>query len=215
MIFHILNRGVEKRKIFLNQKDYLRFTYNLIDFNNLNTVFSYFERRNLAMRKPKNEKKKIKKEVVDVLSWCLMPNHFHVLTYEKEEKGVSLFSKKITSGYTQYFNLENDRSGVLFQGRSKIISVQNNEHFLWAPFYIAANPLNLFQPDWKEEGIRDPKKAFDFLVSYKWSSFPDLMGENNFKEVINKNLFYKLYNLDEKNFKKDFLEWLSNYKGGC
>jgi len=211
-----LTRGVEKRKIFLDKKDYLRFVHNLYDFNNINYAPPYYKRRKLAMRKPTQpvlRKNKEKKEIVEVLCWALMPNHPHIFLQEKIDGGASVFSKKITSGHTQYFNIRNKRIGVLFQGRSKIILVKHDAHFLHLPFYILSNPLDLFQPDWREKGIKNLKKAFEFLENYQWSALLDLIGKENFPEVINKNLFYELFDTNEKQFKKDFIEWLKNYDG--
>ncbi|MBU3942515.1 hypothetical protein KKA24_00865, partial [Patescibacteria group bacterium] len=88
-IIHLLNRGVEKRKIFLTEEDYLRFVNNLYDFNDINNVVSAYPwRRKLLMDK------KSKEELVDILCWCLMPNHPHILSQEKIDGGISIFSKK-------------------------------------------------------------------------------------------------------------------------
>ena len=141
-IFHILNRGVEKRKIFLDEKDRLRFINNLYHFNSEDPVTSPYYRRvnppasSLAIGKPTNK-------LVDILCWCLMSNHYHLLVQEKVNGGASTFSKKITSGYTQYFNLKNKRVGVLFQGKSKIILLKKDEHFRYVPYYIFSNPIKL------------------------------------------------------------------------
>ncbi len=204
-IFHILNRGVEKKKIFLGDNDYFRFAHNLYDFNDRNlSLFSYFARRKFpAMRKPKIEDDKL----VDVICWCLMPNHYHILVQEKIDGGSSMFSKKLSSGYTQYFNLKNKRVGVLFQGRSKIISIQRDEHFLHLPFYIFSNPIKLIEPCWKEKGIKKLNKVIQFLENYKWSSYSDIIGRENFPFIINKKLFFEIFDTNEKRFKKDFSEW--------
>lgn len=210
--FHILNRGVEKRKIFLGNSDYRRFVDNLRDFNDLNNALSYKDRCHLALREPSGlGVKKKKKEIIDILCWCLMPNHFHILTSEKINKGNSVFSQKLTSGHTQCFNLKNDRSGVLFQGRTKIIRLERNEHFMYLPYYILSNPIKLIEPSWKENGIKDFKKVVEFLEKYRWSSYLDIIGKNNFPEIINKKLFYEVYDTDEKRFKNDFIEWLKGF----
>lgn len=211
-VFHILNRGVEKRKVFLVKKDYLRFVHNLYDFNNQNNVlFSYNRRRMSELRPPTIEQ--TRNELVDVFCWSLLPNHHHILSQEKIEGGASVFSQKLTGGYTMHFNLCHQRSGCLFQGKSKIILVSSDAHFLHLPFYILSNPLDLFQFDWRERGIKNPKKAFEFLENYQWSALPDLIGKENFPEVLNKNLFYELFNTNEKQFKKDFIEWFKDYDG--
>lgn len=209
-LYHILNRGVEKKKIFLSDKDYTRFVHNLHDFNRQDiNIFSYSRRQSLsAMRWPTD-----KKSSVDVLCWCLMPNHFHILTIEKIDNGVSDFSKRITGGYTQYFNLRNKRSGVLFQGRSKIIPIQRDEHFLHLPFYIFSNPIKLIEPCWKEKGFKKLNKVIQFLENYKWSGYSDIIGRENFPFIINKKLFFEIFDTSEKRFKKDFSDLLSDYVG--
>ena len=214
--FHIVNRGVEKRKIFITKNDYLRFIHNLYDFNNKDNVdLSYFHRRQIHNYNIYGSATSVnsKEEIVNVLCWCLIPNHLHLLVQEKLEKGASMFTKKLTGGYTLYFNLQNDRSGVLFQGRSKIISVTRDAHFIYLPYYILSSPIGLIEPHWKEKGIKNFKKVIEFLENYKYSSFPDLNGKENFPFVINKNLFYKLFNTNKKQFREDFLDWLKNYKG--
>lgn len=212
-IFHILNRGVEKRKIFLTNKDYLRFANNLNGFNTIKNVPSYAQRQK-QQTKNTDVVRLNSEKLVDVLCWSLMPNHSHILVQEKIDNGAGKFSRKVFDGYTRYFNDLNDRSGVLFQGRTKIIPIQKDVHFLWIPFYIIANPLDMFQSDWREKGIRNPKKAFGFLMNYRWSSLQDLIGENNFPDIVNKKVFYELYNTNEKEFKKEFMEWLRDFKGG-
>ena len=221
---HILNRGVEKRKIFLNQNDYFRFINNLRDFNDKNNVpLSYFNRKLYGSRtsvgfaagyrrKVAGEDKDNK--LVDILCWSLLPNHFHILVREKIDKGSGAFVKKLTGGYTLYFNLVNKRSGVLFQGRSKIIPVEKDVHFSYLPFYILSNPIDIIDPRWKEEGIKDLSKTIEFLKNYRYSSFQDIIGKNNFPAIINKDLFYEAFGTNEKKFQKDFFDWLESYAGG-
>lgn len=213
--YHNLNRGVEKRKIFLNTGDYTRFIDNLYGLNNKNNVLSYFNRRKVINHGSRRAVRAAPENLVDILCWCLMPNHYHIMVSEKFDKGASIFSQKISSSYTQYFNLKNDRSGVLFQGRSKIIPLETDEHFLWLPFYIMSNPIKLIEPNWREEGIKNIKKAVEFLENYKYSSFRDLSGKSNFPDTQNKNLFYEIYETNEKKFKKDFIEFCTALREPC
>lgn len=203
---HILNRGVDKRKIFLSEGDYIRFVYNCYDFNNTkNAIESYYRRRKKAMS---DVRRPTKDEIVDIISWSLLPNHFHILVQEKVDGGASLFSKKIVGGYTKYFNENNDRNGVLFQGRSKIIRVKRDEHFLYLPFYIMANPVGLIAPNYKTKGIKNFKKAIKFLEDYRYSSLNDFVDEGDFAFMANAEAFFKVFNSNKKQFKKDFREWL-------
>lgn len=208
-IVHILNRGVEKRKIFLDDEDYSRFVNNLDDFNNTAPVpYSYYARRKYssALVKPK-------RELVAVLCFCLMPNHYHVLAEEKIGRGSGAYAKKFMSGYTQYFNLKHDRKGVLFQGKSKLIVINHDEHFLHIPYYIFANPIKLIEPKWREAGPKDLDKIIKFLEDYKWSNYASVIGagKQNPYFAPYKKAFFELFDTNEKKFKKDFAEWLFGF----
>lgn len=207
-IYHALNRGTDKRKIFLAKGDYLRFVHNMSDFNNREIAFlSYRNRRRYSeVSAPKEEDK-----IVDVLCWALMPNHFHILLQERNIRGAAIFVQKLTGGYTMYFNPRHDRSGTLFQGRSKILPIAEHPHFLHLPFYILANPLDIFQPRWKEAGIRDISGAMRFLETYPWSSFPALSTTDNESAVINKDLFFSMFGWDTHTWQDEFKAWLRGY----
>jgi len=211
-IFHILNRGVEEREIFYSEKDYLRFVHNLYDFNDTAYSLPYPQRSKLRDSGYFGHRMSKPNKIVNLLCWCLMPNHSHNLLMEKIDGGASTFSKKIFGGYTKYINEEYGRKGVLFQGRSKIILVKRDAHLVYLPFYIMANPIALIEPRWQEKGIKNLKRVIEHLENYRWSSFPDLVGRKNSPLLINKSLFYELFDTNEKEFKKNFIEWLKNYK---
>ena len=137
-IYHITNRGVEKRKIFLNNEYYFRFINNLYDFNNIDqTPMSYKDRRicNLAMRKPSEG-------LVDIISVCLMPNHYHFLVQQLTETELSKWLRKIFVGYSQAINKQQNRSGTLFEGRPKHISIDKEEYLDHLMWYIHTNPVS-------------------------------------------------------------------------
>ncbi|MCR4283805.1 MAG: transposase [Parcubacteria group bacterium] len=209
-IFHIINRGVEKRKIFLTDEDYLRFIHNLKDFNCSDLVTaSYHDRRKYEQSLLERRlNTKLDNELVDILCWCLMPNHYHILVQEKIDKGVSMFSKKISSGYTQSFNLKYKRSGVLFQGRSKIIQIENDEHLLFIPYYIFSNPIKLIKKNWKDYGLDNAEKAVEFLESYKWSNYSIVTNNKDYPFVGDRDLFFEIFDTNKEQFRKDFITWL-------
>lgn len=202
-IFHVVNRGIEKGKIFNCSGDYLRFICNLYKFNNKDSALRLDV--NTCFDSPPEQDK-----IIDILSWSLIPNHYHLLIHERVDGGVVEFIKRVGNGYTKYFNIKNNRSGYLFQNSAKIIPVQTNEHFLYLPFYIDSNPVDLIEPDWKDEGIKNIKNVMNFLESYKWSSFRDCMNINNFPYISNRELFFELFETDQKQYKNDFMEWLQD-----
>lgn len=116
--------------------------------------------------------------LVRVHTYCLMPNHYHLILEQLVDGGISKFLQKFMTGYTQYFNVLHERSGVLFQGRTKSKLIDSDDYLRWLAHYIAMNPLDLCESSWKEKGIKDRKKALQFLKDYKWKSPSDYSDFN-------------------------------------
>ena len=110
--YHIYNRGVDKRTIFENKKDLFRFFQSIEEFNHLEPIGSIF-------LNSFNKKRKISKKLVEIVCYCLNPNHFHFVLKPLVENGISEFMKRLNGGYTSYFNNRHKRNGVLFQGLFK------------------------------------------------------------------------------------------------
>ena len=193
IFYHTLNRGVEKRDIFLDRQDYLRFIHNLYELNNEDRVETAFHAFRSDPNLANTANRKERKLLVDILAFCLMPNHYHLLVSPRVENGVSRFMSKINIGHAKYFNQKYDREGVLFQGRYKKILVNENTHFLHLPFYIHFNPLDLKYPEWRENKISNPEKVMEFLESYRWSSHLDYSGIKNFPSVLSMDLFKEIF----------------------
>ena len=150
-IYHVLNRGVDKRQIFMDKQDHFRFIHDLYEFNDEErSELNYYKFRDYgANGKIAEADKKDRKPLVDVLAFCLMPNHYHLLLSPRTEHGISQFMQKVNMGYSKYFNQKYERKGTLFQGRYKQVSVSDDTHFLHLPFYIHFNPLDLSHPEWR------------------------------------------------------------------
>lgn len=203
-IYHIYNRGVEKRNIFLKDSDRIRFITNLYQFNDTAPTFNparqLFEVR-LQTKREKN--------LVDILSFCLMPNHYHLMVRQKIEDGITEFMRKLGTGYTNYFNLKYTRVGSLFQGKFKAILLERERHLVHLPHYIHLNPLDLTAPEWREQKIRNPRQALNILRAYRWSSLPDYLGRKNFPSVIN-STFLKECIGGPKTFLNQMSDWIQD-----
>ncbi len=201
-IYHIYNRGVEKRDVFLDDKDYFRFIHNLFEFNNKNPVSNlnyYFNPKTMNVEaryiKKGNEPRKL---LVEILLFTLMPNHFHLLLRQKRENGIVKFMQKLGTGYTNYFNKKYERVGGLFQGRFKAVLINEEAHFLHLPFYIHTNPLDLNYGS---------STSIDFLSNYRWSSFPDYIGKKNLPSVTQREFLLNIFE-GEEGYKKHTKEHL-------
>jgi putative transposase len=202
-IYHIYNRGVEKRDVFLDDEDYLRFIHNLFEFNDDVPVIN--AGYNFSPETITNEfkvGKKPRKLLVDILAFTLMPNHFHLLLRQHRTKGTVKFMQKLGTGYTMYFNKKYDRVGGLFQGRFKAVLVDKEVHLIHLPNYIHINPLNL--------NYRG-STSIEFLENYRWSSFPDYIGKKNFPSVTNRELILNMFNGEEE-YRKHIEDWVAENK---
>ena len=220
-LFHVLNRGVDKRTIFLDEQDYFRFIHDLYEFNDENWVENTYRSFNKTKQNRKLQlldiasptvptiRRKPRKLLVDIHAFCLMPNHYHLLLSPRKEKAISLFMKKVNIGYARYFNERNKRVGTLFQGRFKSVPVIEENHFYRLPYYIHCNPLDLLAPSWRESKLTDYKEAINFLENYRWSSHLDYLGKTNFPSVTSRNFLTRIFQ-GEKEYKKSIYSWLKD-----
>jgi len=199
-IAHVCNRGIEKRNIFYDIQDYRRFVQNLFSLNNVSgkirTTQDVFSENNIPPRE----------KLVEVLKWSLLPNHYHLLLYENVDGGILEFTKRLGNAYTKYFNIKQEsRSGYVFQNRAKMIPIVEERQFLYIPFYIDINPLDLIFPDRKNISLNSSQKAVDFLKTYEWSSYKDYFGKGGMEPVVNKELFYDLFDVNPESYQKELL----------
>lgn len=201
-IYHVYNRGVDKREIFTNDSDRRRFLACLYHFNDTNQAKN-IERLCDINNLPDNDREKL----VEVLAFVLMPNHFHLLIKPLVENGVSEFMKKLGIGYTHYFNIKNERSGSLFQGKYKFIRIEDDEQLNYIPYYIHFNPIGIIEAGWKNKKIKNKDGALNFLKSYRWSSLHDYLGKNNFSKIIDRGILEDYLGTPEQ-LEKEMEHWL-------
>ncbi len=170
--YHLYNRGVEKRIIFIDEQDYQVFLSYLKEY--------LMPKDELALRKrladsntSYKEKNKILKalrmnnfsDVMSLGAYCLMPNHFHLLIKQLKDGGISEFMRRFIHSYTKYRNTKYRIQGPTFQGLFKAVLIETDEQLLHVSRYIHLNPL-------VSHLLKD-------LSSYPWSSYPTYIGLNN------------------------------------
>ncbi len=216
-IYHVYNRGVDKRKIFLNDRDYLRCIHDLFEFNDEKPAFNagfYYDRLPHTkiptidfVNQYMKSKREPRKLIVEIMAFCLMPNHFHLLLKPLIEGGLTLFMRKFGCGYANYFNKKYERSGALFQGRYKAVRLTKDSHFIHIPYYIHLNPLDLVEVGWRERKIENLNRVVRFLDNYRWSSHLDYTGKKNFPSVTQREFLLDFFG-GPKQYQKELLCWL-------
>ncbi len=157
-LYHVYNRGVDKRNIVTSEKDSDRFVKSVCEFNTVDNVGSLKDLSKSAKLVNVHEESK-ETPLVNIICYCLNPNHFHLLLEEVQEHGISRFMKKLSGGYSRYFNIKNKRQGSLFQGSFKTKRVTNNAYLNHLSAYINLNHkvhnmskkhLSLIRSSWRE-----------------------------------------------------------------
>lgn len=184
--YHIYNRGVEGRDIFLDNLDYQRFLDGLLVFNADHPI---------TLRKAK------KLDITEILSlprltsvigYVLMKNHVHFLVKCVNEENLARFLQKLFIGYTMYFNTKYERRGVLFQSGSKSKHIDAQRYLNHVVDYIHLNPLDYVFPEWRRHGIQKPEAAKSALLSYPWSSLNGFLNHES-EDALDYSLILELF----------------------
>src|SRR3989344_2923521 len=206
-LYHVINRGVDGRKIFMDLQDYARFVHDLYEFNDIAPAQEFLGTGTHKTSGRTTSRRRDK--LIDIHGWTLMKNHFHLLISEFVDGGITLFLRKL-SGYARYFNERHGRRGTLFQGRTKKILINRQEHFLYILHYLHLNSLD-YLPGAKGWRQRDkgtiPKisNVLEYLQNYRWSSYLDYCGIRNFPSILTTSLFSKALGPDYSSALKEYL----------
>jgi len=198
--YHIYNRGVDKRTVFQDQEDLARFFQCIQEFNNVDPIGSIFE--NSFVKENNNNHKKL----VQIVCYCLNPNHFHLILKQVSDNGVSEYMKRLSGGYTLYFNNKHKRSGVLFQGKFKSSHIDSDKYLLHVSAYVNLNnwfkgkKIDLSKSSWEEyvgkekEGICNTDIIFrQFRDNKEYKKF----AKSSLKDILErKELMKELIDLE-------------------
>jgi len=207
--YHLIKRGIEGREIFLDDEDRLRFLNSLLVFNDkLPTPWenrSFWYQRNPALLGKMNYNPK--SPLLEIHNFTFMSDHFHLLVRQLLDGGVKLLMQKL-GGYSYYFNKKYQRKGTLFQDRYKIIHISNEEQLKNTFVYIHTNPVVMVEPEWKNRKVKNPERAIEFLKEeYRWSSYWDYIGKQNFPFLTTRDFFLELFN-GKEGIEKEVNSWI-------
>ena len=181
--YHIYNRGVEKRNIFLDQQDHSVF---------LSYLMIYLSPVDQNQKISPSKRLKNYFGIVDLLCYCLMPNHFHLLIKQHVSTGIADFVQSVSTKYAMYFNKKYQRSGHLFQGAYRAVTIDSEAQLLQLSRYIHRNP---------DPARSDPAG----LLEYRYSSLPIYLGKFNQSWVRNQEISCLFSKGDVLNSYKSFV----------
>jgi len=144
-IYHVFNKGIASQSVFTNKSDYQRGEDSLLYYKHTNPPVKYSRLFSLHKDDRNDLLKQLEKEknnLIDLITYCFMPNHFHLLLKQLVDNGISQYLSNFTNSYTRYFNTKYERSGPIFQGKFKAVHVESNEQLLHVSRYIHLNPYS-------------------------------------------------------------------------
>ena len=194
-IYHVFNRGIDHRPTFTDRSELTRGII-VIDF------YRFVKppiRLSKFLKLSNEERERVIKEIksrddklIDILAFCLMPNHFHFVVRQLHTNGISKFLANFQNSYTRYFNVKARRNGPLFLDQFKAVRIETDEHLLRVSRYVHLNPLTSYVV-----------KQFEDLIKYPWSSFSEYINGKASICEINTILSFFKNPKDYKDFVKD------------
>ncbi len=204
-IYHLIIRAIDNNLIFKDEDDYFRGIFSIYEFNNQKPISIFLRRRYRAVEKKREKKLKDigsptiifpedkRNKFVEILVFCFMPNHIHLLVRQLKDGGISKFMQKVGIGLSKYFNRKHKRKGHVFQDAFRSVHIENDNQLITVVNYIHINPILIIEPNFKEQGIKDPEKTIKFLEEeFRWSSLFDYLGKGNFKSVTERGFVLDL-----------------------
>lgn len=189
--YHIYNRGVVKREIFIDQRDYIRFLFLILflqsstqGFDHISRAISHFVKHRMFDIGCEVVKKISRFQDVSLLAFTLQPNHFHLIVQEVTEGGIAKYLQRIGNSHTKYFNIKYQQTGHLFQNSYQSVHIEDNEQLLYTSAYIH----------------KHISKA-----GYEWSSYPDYIKKNRWENLLATSLILEQFKNPE-----EYYRWLKD-----
>ena len=193
-LYHIFNKSISKYTIFNSDFEFNRFI-NIINYylyKNPPVKYSRFlEYSTEYQQKTKNSFVEENK-LVEIIAYCLMPTHFHLILKQLKKSGVSILLGNIENSYARYFNLAHRRSGPLWVGPFKNISINTNEQLLHLTRYIHLNPCS--------------SNIVKYPHEWKFSSFREFIHNNAKDKMCNYFKYFDLSRNEYKTFVEEFID---------
>lgn len=207
-MYHVYNRGVNKQDIFNDERDYNVFLsflkYALLPDSEIEK-HTLVDRDIISIAARFNLRRERFAERVELVSFCLMPNHFHLQLYQYDKEAVTDLMRSIATGYAIYFNRRHKRVGSLFQGKYKASRINTDGYWTHISRYIHLNPLDINR-DYKDY----PYSSYHHIVdkdSTDWLRPEKAIAE--FSDIEEYKDFVEEY-IPHRNELKDLSEILAN-----
>jgi len=198
-IYHVFNKSIAEYKIFNNDPEFLR----MID------VICYYQREKPDLKfsdfvrtpqvknnqlPPRRWGKRGKNKLLEIIAYCVMPTHLHLVVKQLQENGISTFMSNAQNSYARYFNTKHKRKGPLWEGRFKSVLVETDEYLLHLTRYIHLNPTTAYlvekPEDWLVSSYREYLLSVGNSRVCKYEDILDI-GPKDYKEFVEDRISYQ------------------------
>ena len=176
--YHVYNRGNHRRTIFHDAIDYQFFKIGLFRHNTTGKIRTFGSQDD---------------RLVSVISYNLLPNHFHLMLRQEVENGISLFMYRLQRAYSLFSNRKRARTGTLYECPFKAKHVSTEAYFNHLPRYIHLNIGDLTPYDWRNGSVSNWKDLLKIMSDYPWSSHIDYMRQSQDLPILNLDLITELF----------------------
>jgi hypothetical protein len=206
--YHIVAKATDAKAIFESEDDSNRFIFQMYAANvgrpAVNLYRKDIKKASLALLSgeslPKGFLVKEHEPLVDIFSFALVKDHYHLGLVPSSQDGIPKFMQKLNLAFAKYFNMKYKRQGPLFEGRFAGAPITSPAQLNVILRYINVKKvLDVHEPGWSLLGLKDKKAALDFLSAYPYSSFPDLFKSRS-SELVSEEVRSTL----RKMFGEDF-----------
>lgn len=192
--YHIYAHSTGDVKIFESSRDCQRFLTLLFAANSNKPIPRLDRTIDLSLAWDiRDGRIDLGEPLVDIICFCLMPTHFHLLLMEKGNSNISKYLHRVLTSQSKYFNLKYDRRGHLFESKFHSKHIDENNYLLRLSSYIHNNPKKI--PQWKNKE-----------ENYPWSSYQDFVSENRWGKLIQKNIID-----DQFKNKKEYAKFMKEH----
>lgn len=205
-VYHVMNKSIAGYKIFNSSRDYTRVVQMFRYFSSANPLpkFSQFLEheltKQLGFEKYFEDEFRDSKNHVQIIAFCLMPTHIHLVVKQLRRNGISTFMSNTLNSYTRYFNTKYKRKGPLWVGRFKSVLVRTDEQFYHLTRYVHLNPVTARLRDKSED--------------WEWSSYQEYVATQEifyplcqFRELLDmKPKEYQLFVEDQIDYQRELAE---------
>lgn len=189
-IYHVYNKSILGFRIFNNNFEFLRMIEMLRYYQHENTQLRFSLLHCVSVNNDD-----LGENLVEIIAYCIMPTHFHLLLRQLKESGISIFLNKLLISYTRYFNVKYKRKGTLWEGRTKKILVKTDEQLLHLTRYIHLNPTTSYLVNKPEEWLASSYQEYilNTTSNEKICNYDELinMGSIEYKKFVENGILYQ------------------------